>query len=221
MRGVHLDNAEGFYVMGSNYEKLTLATMEKIVNVDPNSARTRQMLGDSYFAGDKFPEAQRECESALKIQPDDARLYYALGNTYFKQFKFRGAEQAYGRTATLDPYNAQAYLMEGTALVQLHEYRSAVSSLQRALQLDAHLVEANAQLGKAPDRVGEAEEAVRHVELAVSTDTDGSLHFQLYKLYRKLGKEEKANEALVTSQKIRAENQRALQERATGPVKSN
>jgi uncharacterized protein YprB with RNaseH-like and TPR domain len=62
---------------------------------------------------------------------------------------------------------------------------------------------------------------VRHLELAVSTDTDGSLHYQLYKLYRKLGEKEKANEALLTSQKIKAENVRTLQERTTGPVKAN
>jgi len=220
LRGVHLDDAESFYIMGANYEKLMVAMMERIVDVDPNSARTHQMLGDSYFAGDMFPEAQREYETALKIQPDDARLYYALGNAYFKQFKFKDAEQAYARTAALDPFDAQAYLMEGSALMQLHEHERAVPLLQRALQLDAHLLEAHVQLGKALEQVGEPEQAARHLELAASTDTDGSLHYQLFKLYRKLGEKEKANEALLISQKIKEENQRALQERVAASMEA-
>ena len=220
LRGRRLDDPESYYVMGSNYEKLTVAMMERIVSIDPNSARTHQMLGDSYFAGDNFPEAQREYESALKIQPDDPGLYYVLGNAYFKQFKFKEAEQAYARTASLEPYDAQAYLMEGTALVQLHEYQSAVPVLQRALELDAHLLEAHAQLGKALDQVGEPEQAVRHLELAAGTDTDGNLHFQLYKLYRKLGEKEKADAAFLTSQKIKVENQRTVQENTAASVKA-
>jgi tetratricopeptide (TPR) repeat protein len=110
--------------------------------------------------------------------------------------------------------------MEGTALVQLHEYQSAVSILQRALELDAHLLEAHAQLGKALDQVGEPEQAVRHLELAASTDTDGSLHFQLYKLYRKLGEKEKADAAFLISQKIKVENQRTVQENTAASVKA-
>jgi len=220
LRGRRIDDPESYYVMGSNYEKLTVAMMERIVSIDPNSARTHQMLGDSYFAGDNFPEAQREYESALKIQPDDPGLYYVLGNAYFKQFKFKEAEQAYARTASLEPYDAQAYLMEGTALVQLHEYQSAVPVLQRALELDAHLLEAHAQLGKALDQVGEPEQAVRHLELAASTDTDGSLHFQLFKLYRKLGEKEKADAAFLISQKIKVENQRTVQENTAASVKA-
>jgi tetratricopeptide (TPR) repeat protein len=104
--------------------------------------------------------------------------------------------------------------------MQLHEHERAVPLLQRALQLDAHLLEAHVQLGKALEQVGEPEQAARHLELAASTDTDGSLHYQLFKLYRKLGEKEKANEALLISQKIKEENQRALQERVAGSMEA-
>jgi hypothetical protein len=46
------------------------------------------------------------------------------------------------------------------------------------------------------------------------------LHYQLFKLYRKLGEKEKANEALLISQKIKEENQRALQERVAGSMEA-
>ena len=52
------------------------------------------------------------------------------------------------------------------------------------------------------------EEAIEHLELGADTDTDGSIHYQLFSLYRKLGQKEKAKSALHTSQKLRSASER-------------
>jgi len=50
------------------------------------------------------------------------------------------------------------------------------------------------------------------LELAQSTDTDGSLHYQLSSLYRRLGNTEKSKQALLASEKIRRERRQSMEE---------
>ena len=207
LKGMRPNDPESFYLLASSYKKLGLRTMERMVETNPQSSRAHQLLGDSYFAQEMFQEAAREYEAALKIHPSNPELNFTLGNAFFKQMKFDLAGGAYSRAIELNPFHAEAHLMRGYGLVVFHRPTEAIPYLQRALELDANLVEAHAQLGKALAQMGQREEAVRHLEIAARIDEDGSLHYQLFHLYRKLGELEKAKQALVVSEKIRRESQ--------------
>ena len=212
LRRDHQDDPESLYLTGSGYGRLALVAMARIGEIEPNSPRAHQILGDAYFSREMYKEAQQEYESAVS-QADDPGLHFSLGNAYFKQFKFEEAKQQFARTLEMDPYDASAYLMEASALGQLHQYDNAVPLLQRALQLDSRLTEAHAQLGKALAETGQPQEAVPHLEMAAPTDKDGMLHFELFKVYRKLGDKERAEAALAASKKIQKENIEGLQEK--------
>lgn len=221
---IHLDNPEGFYLRGASCQRLALKLMNRVAEIDPESARSHQLLASAYVAQQMLPEASREYETALKIQPNDPELYYALGNTYFKERKFQDAEAAYARTIDLNPLHAEAHAMRGYALVELNRPEEAVPELRRALQLNPDLVSAHAILGKALAGSGHVAEAVQQLEVAKSTDTDGSLNYQLSILYRKLDEAEKAKEALLASERIRRERRQAMEESivlpAPEPIKS-
>jgi tetratricopeptide (TPR) repeat protein len=215
---VHFDDPESYYLRGASCQRLALHMMNRLAEIDPQSARSHQLLASSFIAQQVLPEAVREYETALKIQPNDPELYYALGNTYFKQRNFLAAEAAYAHAINLNPLHAEARAMEGCALVELKRPDEAVPLLRQALQLDPGIVSAHAFLGKALAETGRDVEAVRQLELAKATDVDGSLHYQLATLYRKLGATEKARQELLASERIRQKRRQAMDEGVVLPA---
>ena len=93
--------------------------------------------------------------------------------------------------------------MRGDALVQLEATQEALVPLNKSLQLNPELTRAHVLLGKVYTAQGKLDEALRHLEKAAPTDKDGSVHYQLFVLYRKLNQPEKAAAALGASQELR------------------
>jgi tetratricopeptide (TPR) repeat protein len=203
LSGTQLVGAEGLYLLGSSYGNLALESMDKLTQIAPDSANLHRLLGDAYAGRERYGDAIHEYETALGANPDDVTLYLALGDAYFSNMQFKVAEQTFARAIKMDPLNAQAYYMRGYALVQLHQPNEAIPLLQRALELNPHIQGGHAEIGKAYAESGQIRAAVQHLELVSDTDTDGSLHFQLYTLYRRLGENEKAQRALVASDQLR------------------
>ncbi len=209
LQGVKLnDDPEAFYVLGSSYKKLALHTLEKIVELDPESVRAHQLLGDALFAQELFQEAAAEYETAAKIEPRNAALLFSLGNAYFEQLEFERTAEVYQRVLELDPFHAEAHLMQGSCLLRLGRPQGAIPLLRRALELHPELIGAHVPLGRALVMLDRTEEAIEHLELGADTDTDGSIHYQLFNLYRQLGQKEKAESALRISQKLRSASER-------------
>ena len=203
LKGTHPTDPEMLYFLATSYKKLALRTLERMLELDPQSARAHQLLGDSFYVQDRFKEAGSEYEIALRAKPDDSELYFLLGDTYFRQSQFEAAVKAFARATELDPYHVEASLMRGRALVLLNRPEEAIPFLRRALELEPRSAQAHVAMGKAYTLLGQIGEAVRHLELGASSDTDGSVHYQLFKLYTELGQEEKAKDALLTYKKLK------------------
>lgn len=206
---------EMFYVLGASYKNLALQTLGKIVEVNPESVRAHQLLGDALFAQDLFQQAARKYETAVKIEPRNPPLLFSLGNAYFNQLDFERAAENYQRVLELDPFHAEAHLMQGSSLLRLGRPEGAIPLLHKALELDPELIRAHVPMGRALATLDRTEEAIEHFELGAHTENDGSVHYQLFNLYRKLGQKDKAKDALLTSQKLRRANegQRGLSQR--------
>jgi len=111
--------------------------------------------------------------------------------------------ESFDRVLQLDPQNAEAYLMRGDALVQLGKTQEALVPLSKSLELNAELTRAHVLLGKVYSTQGKLGEALSHLEKGAAADKDGSVHYQLFVLYRKLNQPEKAAAALGASQELR------------------
>lgn len=190
-------------LLGSAYKESALQMLTKMVQLAPDSVRSHQVLGDAFFAEDRFAEALGEYQAAAKIQPRDPELHFLVGNSYFKQMQFPLAVESFERTIQLDPLNVEAYLMKGEALMLLGETGAAVPALQKSLELDKNLARAHLLLGKAYSGQGKLDEALLHLEKGAVADKDGSAHYQLFLLYRRLQQPEKAQQALRRSQELR------------------
>jgi tetratricopeptide (TPR) repeat protein len=191
------------YLLGLSYKELALATLRRMVELDPESVRAHQVLGDTYFAQESYVDAAKEYEFALKIEPKNPELYFLLGNSYYKQMQFALAVDQFDRAIGLDPLNAEAHLMRGDALVRLGDSTGAIPSLEKSLELNPGLSQAHVLLGKSMAEAGKFELALAHLEKGLDSDKDGSVHYQLFLIYRKLKRPAEAEAALRKSQNLR------------------
>ena len=202
------EDPETIYLTALSYREAALFHLKKMVELDPGSARAYQVLGQSYMAQERFGDAVQEFEKAVDLESKDAELHYLLGTGFYKQMEFPRAAEVFERAIALDPLHAEAHLMRGDALVQMGQAEEAISALQKSLELNPKLAEAHVLLGKAYRTVGQDEEALHHLEKGAPADTDGSVHYQLFTLYRKLKQPGKAKAALRESQRLRAKDRK-------------
>ena len=200
---------ELIYLLGAGYRSLAMDTLEKLATLAPESARVHQLLGDSLVARELYSEAAGEYEIAVKAQPNNPELLLVLGNAYYFMPDFDKAAEVYRRVLDLNPDHPEATFLLGACLVRTHQPEKAVPLLERALTLDPGLVQVHAHLGSALEALDRPAEAVKHVEIAASTDTDGTLHYQLFRLFRKLGQQEKASAARARSLELRKKSEAA------------
>ena len=202
------EDPETIYLTALSYREAALSHLKKMVELDPGSVRAHQVLGESYMVQERFGDALQEFEKAVDLEGENAELHYLLGTAFYKQMEFPRAAEVFGQATILDPLHAEAHLMRGDALVQMGQVEAAISALQKSLKLNPKLADAHVLLGKAFRTVGQDEQALHHLEKGALTDTDGSIHYQLFMLYRKTKQPEKAKAALKVSQELRAKDRK-------------
>lgn len=194
---------ELIYLVGSGLAKLGFQTLEAMVQLDPESARAHQILGEAFDAQERYLESAASFEAAVQRRPQDSELRFLLGTSYYKQMLFPSAAREFERTIELDSRNAEAHLMLGDALLQTGDYESALIPLKKVLVLDAGITQAYVSLGRAYRALGNFELAAANLERGVLEDVDGTIHYQLFLIYRQLGRLEKAKSSLEKSQQLR------------------
>lgn len=205
------------YLVGSSLARLGLDALHKMVRLDPESARAHQVLGEALFVQERYLESAEAYESAVKRRPRDPEIHFLLGNSYYKQMLFPAAAEAFEKTIALDGRNAEAHLMLGDALLQTGDHEGAVAALTKSLDLNGGLKQAYVLLGQAYRAQGNFELALANLERGASEDEDGSIHYQLFMLYRRARQLDKAKAALEISQQLRQAAQDRAQPAAQPP----
>ena len=203
--------AEINLLLGLAYKEVAFQTLARMVQLAPDSVRGHQVLGESFAAETRYSDAASEYEAAVKLKPGDPELHFALGESRFRLGEFQLALESFERALKLDPLNAEGHLMRGDCLVRLGETAKAVPELHKSLELNPRLAHAHVLLSKAYDEAGKIDLALAHLEKGVVEDQDGSGHYRLFLLYRKLNQPAKAQEALRRSRELREAAHPALE----------
>lgn len=196
------------YLIACGYRQLALEQFQTMVALDPDSARAHQVLGEALFAQEMYVDAAQEYELATGLEPNNPELHFLRGNSYYKQMFFPAAVEAFERAIELDPQHAEAHLMLGDSLVQMGTNERAVTELKKSLDLSPDLEDVYVLLGKAYRALGEFELALANLEKGASQDKDGSIHYQIAMLYRRLKQTDKTREALNKSQRLREKSRK-------------
>jgi tetratricopeptide (TPR) repeat protein len=157
--------------------------------------------------------AAQEYKAAIARRSDAANLHVLLGHLYWYWERYDDALSELQEALRLDAAGAAANYLLGDSWVQEHQAEKALPFLDKPLRLRPGFLNAEASLGRALSQLGKYQEAVSELLKVAPADADGSVHFQLFQLYRKLGEKDKAEEALESFKKIRA---RRLPKSASG-----
>jgi tetratricopeptide (TPR) repeat protein len=193
------------YLQSRSYQMLAVQSLAELDRIAPDSYRAHQLRGEAYFIRKNMPEAISAFKRAIDREPGDAELFYQLGRAHYYLGEFSQAFEALEKSLRLDPYNAEANFIMGEGRVHTQEGEKAIPFLQRALELDPTMLKARGELGKAFLQMNQWQSAAKELELASRVDEGGEYHYQLFRAYSKLNQNEKAQRALVQSNKLRQE----------------
>lgn len=159
-----------------------------------------------------------EYRAVLRLNPSDQGAHLGLATTYWKELKNDQALAELKWVLTTHPEDTQANLIQGDILVTRHKYTEARPYLMVATGGEGNAgLYAHALLGKVYAAQGDTSSAIKELETGLPADDDGSLHFQLFRLYQDAGENEKARVALQQSQALRKQ----MEDRARRGVEIN
>lgn len=112
-----------------------------------NSARLLNKVGITQLMMQRYREAKKSFEQALKYNRQYADAYNNLGVVLYEEKKFGAAVKHYRRAIAIDDQSASFYNNLGAALFSKKEFEPAVVAYQRAMQLDPDVFMRNSRGG--------------------------------------------------------------------------
>jgi tetratricopeptide (TPR) repeat protein len=94
----------------------------------------------------------------------------------------------------------------GEILCARSDFAGAEGYLKKSLNTKPEYVpHVHALLGKVYARTGRTEQAIAELKLALTDDKDGTVHYQIARLYLKVGDPDSAKQAFEVSRRIRTD----------------
>jgi predicted Zn-dependent protease len=161
------------------------------------------LLGDVFREKRRWEEAETEYRRAIALDPKGRSARLSLAITLYSELK---NDEAFALTESLlseDPGNPEANLLAGEILVQGNQFAQAESYLLKRAGLQPELLlRSHVLLGKVYAETGRVPQAIAEYKLGLSTDQDGSVHYQLARLYQQSGNKIAAEEAFKESKRL-------------------
>lgn len=193
------------------YEKLATAAYLRLYQVDPNSYRWHQLMGDIAAAKGDDGKAIEEYRAAVLLKPSLPNLHYSLGHLLWKDLKVPEARIELEAELASNPHHAGALTDLGDTYLLEHQPEKALPYLNSALAADAGNSDIHRDLGTAYSELGDYRKAEEELKIAVTADHDGSVHYKLARAYQALGDKENASREFALSTSLNRESHSKLE----------
>jgi tetratricopeptide (TPR) repeat protein len=191
-------------------QRLAILYLVYAGEVEPDSIRLHELLAESYRDRGKFSEAEAEYKVALGINPKEFAALIGAAANYLQGQRIDSAAEMIQRALVENPSDAEANYVMGEVLIAKHDYASAEPYLKAGLAAKAELVpRVHALLGQAYAGEGDTARAIEEFKAGLASDDDGSVHFQLGRLYQKSGETKLATAAFEESKALAQRKQTA------------
>jgi len=158
---------------------LCLSATSSLASPPQNSAEVYNRQGLSLLADEKFEEAAKAFQAAIKLKRDYAEAYYHLGDAFCELGEVKKAIDAYKQAIHYQPDFALAYNGLGTAY-GTSEYNKSIEAYQQSIRLDPKAPLTHYNLGVAYSHREKKESAA--AEYKILKDLDPSLAQDLYNI---------------------------------------
>jgi tetratricopeptide (TPR) repeat protein len=195
---------QGLYWETKADQKLAIETLTRAGEIDPDSPRMHVLTGDVFRQKRHWSEAEAEYRKALAIDSTSHGARLSLGIVLFTELKTDEAFTIAKSLLAEAPEDPEANLLAGEILVQEHKFEEAEPYLTHCQNLDPEFVpHLHILLGQVYAETNRVPEAISEYKLGQISDENGSIHYQLARLYQKTGDTKAAAEAFQASQRLR------------------
>jgi len=165
----------------------SLATLRRVIELDPKSAEARLNLGIALADGHNVDEALQVFTEAVQMAPQSAAPRFNKGRMLFQLGRHPEAKVQLTKAVSLDPDHALATYFLGLTDKELENHREAAESLRRHATLAPANADGHYELGQAELQLGNREAAIASWKKAAGIDPN---HKEaLYNLFRELRKD--------------------------------
>jgi tetratricopeptide (TPR) repeat protein len=218
LRKKYPNDPAGWYWAVRANQKLGMAALARAGEVEPDSPRIHALLGDVYQLRKMFDEAREEYSKVLAVSPDSVAGLAGLAAADLADGRLEEAQITAQKALARSPADSEINLLMGEILVAQHEYADAEPYLEHSLHARPDLLpRVHALLGRVCARTGRPKEAIKELTQGIASDEDGSVHYQLARLYKEAGDLKAADAAFEKSKQIRASRDE-LAQRALMPI---
>jgi tetratricopeptide (TPR) repeat protein len=198
------------YWRAKSAERLGVAALRQTSLVAPDSPGVHFVLAELYHRRYEDVQSAAEYRKVIELQPNDLAAHVGLAGVYIVLFPtFDKAIAELKLVLSLDPNHPGANYLMGAILVSMHRFSEAMPYLEIALKGSTAMApRVHALISKVYASQGRTTEAIGELRQALGTDEDGSLHYQLAQLYRKVGDQKAAADAMKQAQAMFAEKTR-------------
>ena len=131
-------------------EKLYLDALDyyhAALNKKANDARILNKIGISNLMLQRYKDARKAFEHAIRADRAMADAYNNLGVVYYEAKKYGAAVRQYEKAIAVDGSSASFYSNLGAAFFSKKEFESAVGAYQHALELDPEVFQRTSRVG--------------------------------------------------------------------------
>jgi tetratricopeptide (TPR) repeat protein len=194
-------------------QRLAVLVLAYAGEVEPNSVRLHELLAESYRDREKYAEAEAEYKVAISIDPNEFAALVGAATNYLQELRIELAHEMIQNAIAQSPSDAEANYIMGEVLFAEHKYSEAEPYLKTGLATRAELIpRIHALLGQVYASQGDTQHAINEYKLGLPSDDDGSVHYQLGRLYQKAGEATLAAEAFADSKALNQRKQTATRD---------
>ena len=204
LKSSRASRVQGLYWECKSDQKLAISALTRAGEIDANSPRMHVLLGDVFRQKRRWEDAEEQYTKAVSLDPKSHSARLSLAITLFTELKTDEALNIDRSLLAEEPNDPEANLLAAEALVQKNLYSEAEPYLSRCGNLKPELMPRyHALLGQVYAATDRLPAAISEYKEGLSTDEDGSIHYQIGRLYQRSGDKSAAEEALRESKRLR------------------
>src|SRR6266403_1217143 len=196
-------DAAGVSLVRSGNAKDGARVFSWMLEKDQNVPAVHLMLGQAYAQEQNYTEALAEFARALQLDPHIAEAHYASGMVALKQGKLDTSADQFQQELSVNPGYIPAEYQLGYVRLEMHQADAAIPLLQDVLSRQPNHSDAHYELGKALLEQGKVKDAIQDLESSIRLHPTDYAYYQLSVAYRREGRANDADQAIVMYQKLR------------------
>ncbi len=197
----------GLYWESKANQRLAVAALTRAGETGSNSPQLHVLLGDVYRQKQLWDDAENEYRKALALEAQNQSASLGLAMALFSEGKNDEALAIDKALLAETPDYPEENLLAAEILVRNGHFTYAETYLKKIHDTgQKSMPRVHTLLGEIYAGTDRLPQALSELKLAQSADDDGSIHYQLGRVYQKLGDKEKAAEAFRVSQQLREQS---------------